>query len=211
MGKDYPKLVLERLSERYGYSLHTELKHKNETELFVSVFLSPQCTDKQVNKMTPALFSKYKSFKDYANGDMRTLQRYLSGLNYYKTKGRHLKRSSEMILTRFHGKVPHTIPELLELPGVGRKVANVILNEGFAINEGIAVDTHCGRVAHRLGFSRSKDPKKIEQKLMQKYSRNAWGKVSNLFIALGRDACKARDKQCARCVLNDICPSSTAP
>jgi endonuclease-3 len=113
-----------------------------------------------------------------------------------------------MINEKFGGTVPKTIMELRELPGVGRKVANVILNEGYGINEGIAVDTHCGRVAFRLGLTRHKDPEKAERDLLKKIPRKDWGRTSNLLIELGRDPCKARNKECYRCVLNDICPSS---
>ncbi|MDE1860329.1 MAG: endonuclease III [Candidatus Micrarchaeota archaeon] len=203
----YVKLVLKRLSDRYGMP-HTQLVHKNMTELFVAVLLSPQCTDKQVNNVTKALFRKYRTFSDYADADPKRLEAGLSGLNYYKTKARNLTRASKEIRERFSGKVPRTMLELTELYGVGRKVANVILNEGYGINEGIAVDTHCGRVARRMGISRHKDPHKVELDLLRKIPRSEWGIASNLFIELGRDACKARDKQCYRCVLNDVCPSS---
>lgn len=205
----YIKLILKRLSKKYGYNPHTQLSHKDMCQLFVAVFLSPQCTDAQVNRTTAKLFERFKSFGDYADANTRTLMKYLGGLNYYKTKARHLKRSAAMINERFGGRVPKTINELRELPGVGRKVANVILNEGYGINEGIAVDTHCGRVAVRLGLSKHKaQPEKIEQDLLRKIPRGQWGRTSNLFIELGRDPCKARNKECFRCVLNDICPSS---
>ena len=202
--------VLSKLRRRYGSSLHTELVNRNIVELFVAVFLSPQCTDKQTNRATVKLFEKYRTFGDYADSDLRTLMRLLSGLNYYKTKARNLKRSASIIVNRFNGKVPRTLSELMELPGVGRKVANVILNEGFGINEGIAVDTHCAVVARRLGLSRKKDPAMIEDDLKRKFRTKDWGSVSNLFIALGRDTCTARTKRCEDCVLRNLCPSSTA-
>lgn len=208
--REFASLVLERLTERYGKELHTELKHKNLTELFVAVFLSPQCADRQVNKVTPALFKKYTTFDDYANSDIRTLMRYLSGLNYYKTKARHLKMTSKMIMDQYDGEIPRTITQLTELPGVGRKVANVILNESFSINEGIAVDTHCITVSRRLHLSRHKDAKRIEIDLMRKIPREQWQNTSNLLITLGRDTCQARKKECHRCALMDICPSSDA-
>ncbi len=208
--RDYARLVLRRLSRRYGVELHTQLKHKNMTHLFVAVLLSPQSTDVQTNKTTQKLFRKFNTFADYANSDPKTLRRYLKGMNYYKTKAKHLRESARMIGERFHGRVPRTLKEMMELPGVGRKVANVVLNEGYGIDEGIAVDTHAGRVARRLGFSRSKDPYKTEMSLLHAYPKNDWGRVSNTFIELGRDACKARNRECYRCVLKDICPSSNA-
>ena len=205
---EFAETVLRRLGKRYGIELHTQLKHQNMIDLFVAVILSPQSTDVQTNKTTKKLFRRFRSFEDYANADPRTLRRYLSGMNYYKTKAKHLRESARMILERFDGKVPRTLNELMELPGVGRKVANVVLNEGYGIDEGIAIDTHAGRVARRLGFSRSKNPYKIEKAVMAAYPQNEWGRVSNALIELGRDTCKARNKECYRCALKDICPSS---
>jgi endonuclease-3 len=206
--REYAQLVLRRLSRRYGYNIHTQLRHRNMTHLFVAVLLSPQSTDAQTNRTTERLFRRFRTFGDYADSDPKTLRRYLRGMNYYKTKAKHLRESAKMIVERFHGRVPRTLDELMELPGVGRKVANVVLNEGYGIDEGIAVDTHAGRVARRMGFSRSKDPYKIEKALLKIYRRKDWGRVSNTFIELGRDTCKARNKECVRCVLKDICPSS---
>ncbi len=200
--------VIRKLELRYGKDPHTQLRHRNMTELFVAVLLSPQCSDGQVNRVTPGLFARYRDLGAYAHADLRTLQASLSGLNYYKTKARHLRSAALILETRFNGRIPKTIAELTELPGVGRKVANVILNEGYAINEGIAVDTHCARVARRLRLSRSARPERIERDLLKKVDRREWGRVSSLFIELGRDACKARAKECARCVLQEICPSS---
>ena len=201
----YVSEVIDRLMERYSNRLHTELAHRNVTELFVAVLLSPQCSDKQVNVVTRRLFRKYKTFSDYANADLRTLMKDLAGLNYYRTKARSLKRSARMIIGRFHGDVPRAIDQLMELHGVGRKVANVILNEGFGISEqGIAVDTHCITVSRRLGLTRHRTADRIERDLMRKVPKKDWKIVSNLLIALGRDACTARTKFCGRCVLNDI-------
>lgn len=202
------KKVLSLLKSKYGESPHTQLKHRNNTDLFAAVLLSPQCTDKQTNSVTEGLFKKYKTFNDYADADMRKLSTDLNGLNYYKTKARNLKASAQMINNRFNGRIPRTMDELMELPGVGRKVANVMLNEGFGIYEGIAVDTHCAVVSRRLGYSRYRDPKKIEQDLLKKVPERERGVVSNLFIELGRDTCKAAKKECERCVLQKTCPSS---
>ena len=208
MDNEFLDLVLKRLAKRYGYNVHTQLRHVNEAELFAAVLLSPQCTDKQVNNTTKVLFKHFKSFRDYADADLKTLRSYLKGINYYKTKAKHLKESAKMIVTRYNGKLPNHINELMELPGVGRKVANVVLNEAFGIDEGIAVDTHAATVARRLHLSRSKNANKIEQDLLRMVPKEKWGMVSNLFIELGRDTCKARNKECFRCALKDICPSS---
>ncbi|MGB9732927.1 MAG: endonuclease III domain-containing protein [Candidatus Micrarchaeia archaeon] len=204
------ELVVKRLLAKYGDRLHTALEHRNAIELFVAVLLSPQNSDEQVNKVTKKLFEKYKSFSDYANAEIKELESDISSLNFYKTKARHLKESARLIEELYSGSVPRSMQELLKLPGVGRKVANVILNELYGINEGIAVDTHCITVANRLGFAKSKNPAEVEKALLKKIPKEYWGVVSNLFIALGRDTCKARGKECERCVLKDICPSSTA-
>jgi len=210
MKKQTPDInkVLGLLKSKYGDSPHTQLKHRNNTDLFVAVLLSPQCTDKQTNKVTERLFKRYRTFDNYANADIRRLSADLSGLNYYKTKARNLKAAAQMINSKFNRRVPKTMNELMGLPGVGRKVANVMLNEGFGIYEGIAVDTHCAVVSRRLGYSRHRDPKKIEHDLLRKIPKKEWGVVSNLFIELGRDTCKAAKKECERCVLKEICPSS---
>ncbi len=205
--KEFARVVFERLSKKYN-DIHTHLNHKNTTELFVAVLLSPQCTDVQTNKSTKELFKHFKTFYDYANADTRTLEKYLKGLNYYKTKAKHLKQAARDIIKNFSGKVPKTMKELTSLPGVGRKVANVILYEGFGINEGIAVDTHVATTSRRLGLASSKDPENIEKELMLIFPKEQYGKVSNLLIALGRDVCKAKQRKCGECVLNDICPSS---
>lgn len=203
----YAVEVIGRLRRRYG-KVHTGLMHSNTTELFVAALLSPQCTDIQVNKTTLQLFRRRRGFMYYAKADPAELRRALKGVNYYKTKARNLKASSQIICERFDGRLPRTLHGLMELPGVGRKVANVILNEGFGIAEGIAVDTHCARVSGRLGLSRHRDPLRIEQDLMRKIPKRHWIVASDLFIELGRDTCKAQRKECYRCVLNDICVSS---
>ena len=206
----FAREALDRLAAKYGRNLHTELSHKNITELFVAVLLSPQCTDKQINNVTPELFDRFRTFSQYADADARTLMRYLKGANYYKTKARNLKKAAGIIVDRFDGKVPKTLEELMELPGVGRKVANVVLNEGFGINEGIAIDTHCITVAGRLKLSKHRNPEKIERDIMRLLPKDEWGRISNLMIALGRDTCTAREKECRRCCLSEICPSSDA-
>lgn len=203
------ELIIKRLLSRYKDKLRTSLEYKNSRELFVAALLSPQNSDEQVNKVTKKLFKKYKRFEDYADAESSRLEKELGSLNFYKTKAKHLKESAKIILDRYNGEVPKSMKELLTLPGVGRKVANVILNELYNINEGIAVDTHCITVSNRLGLAKSKDAEIVEKELMKKIPKRYWGVVSNLFIALGRDTCKARKKECYRCVLKDICKSST--
>jgi len=206
---DYVRVVLKRLSERYGGRLHTQLRHADTTELFVAALLSPQCTDKQVNETTVGLFKRFRSFKDYADSDPKELRQCLKGINFYKTKARHLRSASRAIVGRFGGRIPRTLKELTGLDGVGRKIANVVLGEGYGINEGIAVDTHVAVTSRRLGLTLNRNPYRIEQDLMGRVRKKDWGKVNGLFIELGRDTCTARRKHCGRCILKDICPSSS--
>ena len=210
MDDKFVDLVIKRLTKRYGSSLRTQLEHVNTRELFIAVLLSPQSNDKQTNRVTDILFKKYRSWDDYADANLRELMKDTHGINYYRTKARNLKKSAQMILNNFNGKVPETMNELLTLPGVGRKVANVVLLEGYGINEGIPIDTHNVVVARRLHLTRHKDPYKIEKDIMRKVPRRYHNQVSNLFIELGRDTCKMQRKECYRCVLKDICPSSNA-
>ncbi|HVA82896.1 MAG TPA: endonuclease III [Candidatus Aquilonibacter sp.] len=210
MQQNFSETVMKRLMKHYGDQKETMLHFSNPTELVVATMLSPQCTDKQVNNVTKVLFKKYKKFNDYANADIKTLNKDLGGINFYKTKARHVRESANIVVKEFNGKVPRTIKELMTLPGVGRKVANVVLTNGFGITEGIAIDTHCITVANRLRLARTRRPERIEKDLMRKIPKRYWLYASNLFITLGRDTCKASKKECFRCVLKDICPSSNA-
>ncbi|MDE1869404.1 MAG: endonuclease III [Candidatus Micrarchaeota archaeon] len=208
MQQNFPETVMKRLMKHYGDQKEAMLHFSNPTELLVATMLSPQCTDKQVNNVTKVLFKKYKKFSDYANADMKALSKDLGGINFYKTKAKHVKKSANIVVKQFHGKVPRTIRQLMTLPGVGRKVANVVLTNGFGITEGIAIDTHCITVANRLRLARTRRPELIEKDLMRKIPKRYWLYASNLFITLGRDTCKSNRKECFRCVLKDICPSS---
>lgn len=210
MQPNFPETVVKKLSAHYRNQKETMLEFSNPAELLVATMLSPQCTDRQVNNVTRVLFKKYKKFHDYAKADMKMLYSDLSGINFYKTKARHIRQAAQIVVSQFHGKLPRTLGELMILPGVGRKVANVVLTNGFGIVEGIAIDTHCITVANRLKLSRTRRPELIEKDLMRKLPKRDWRYVSNLFIALGRDTCKANKKECFRCILKNICPSSNA-
>ncbi len=200
--------IINRLKAKYGENLSTELKHRNDVELFVSVLLSPQNTDKQVNKVTKELFKHFKTFNDYANANLKELYKFIKSLNYYKHKAKYIKESSKIIIENFNGKIPNNIDELMLLPGVGRKVANVILNELYNLNYGIVVDTHVNRVANRLGLVNSRDPLRVERQLMNIVPKKYWHDFSHWLIRLGRDTCNARNPKCNECILNDICPNS---
>ncbi len=204
------RLVIKKLRGKYSDKLKTELTHKNTTELFVATLLSPQCTDVQVNKTTKKLFKRFKTIEDYDSADVKTLQYYLRGVNFYKTKAKNLKKAAHRIVEFYNGEIPHNLNDLMTLQGVGRKVGNVILSEGYNVSEGIAIDTHCITVAKRLKIEPTGKPEKIENKLMNQLDKRDWHDASNLFIALGRDTCKTRKKECKRCVLRKICPSSNA-
>jgi endonuclease-3 len=208
--KDYLDEVIARLKKRYKSEMHTALRHSNEWELLVATMLSAQAQDRQVNKITVPLFKKYSTIGDFAAIKPKQLYPYIRSLGLYMAKAKNIVKTAKMLKEGFGSKLPHTMNGLTMLPGVGRKTANVVLANAFGINEGIAIDTHCITVANRLGLVRTKDPKKIELKLMRVTDKNDWGNITHLFISLGRDACTARKKYCERCALKDICPSSDA-
>ncbi|BCS91361.1 MAG: endonuclease III [Candidatus Micrarchaeota archaeon] len=197
--------ILKRLKSKYKDQMKTSLEHKSLWELFVATILSVQSQDATVNKVTPELFKRFKSPEDMAKARYEDLYPYINKIGLYKTKAKNLVESSKIIVSKYGSKIPSTLNELMELPGVGRKVANVILSEGFGINEGMAIDTHCITVSNRLGLVRTSNPLKIEKELTSITPKEEWNNISNLFIALGRDTCKKRKPECYRCVLNDIC------
>lgn len=208
--KAYMDKVIFRLKKKYRKEMKTVLNHSNEWELLVSTMLSAQAQDRQVNKVTGPLFKKYKRIEDFAKLQPRQLYPYINSIGLYRSKAKNIVKTAKALKKDFDLKIPTTIDELTTLSGVGRKTANVLLANAFGINEGIAIDTHCITVANRLGFVRTKDPKKIEQRLIKLVDKKDWGNLTHLFISLGRDSCTARVKYCERCVLKDMCPSSTA-
>lgn len=169
--------------------------------------LSAQTTDVHVNRVTEGLFKKYKSVKDYADADLETFQNDIRSINFYKTKAKNIHESARIIAERFSGKVPKTMDELVMLPGVARKTANIVLFSAYGINEGIAVDTHVKRVAYRLGLTKNEDPVKIEEDLKSVVPKEDWGTFSHLLILHGRGICQAKMPKHGECVLYDICPS----
>lgn len=179
------KKILKILEKHYPNS-KIGLNYKNNFELLVSVMLSAQTTDKAVNKVTPQLFKRYNSVKKFANASLKDLEKYIKSIGLYKTKARNVKASSRIILSKFNGNVPRSMDELLTLPGVGRKTANVVLSHAYNIVEGIAVDTHVRRLAFELEFTRHKDPRKIEQDLMKLFDKKDWPYVTHFLIAHGR-------------------------
>ena len=198
--------IIKRLKKEYREP-KTVLKYKMPFELLVATMLSAQSTDVHVNKVTESLFKKYKTIKDYAEVPLDTLKKDVSSINFYNNKAKNIQASAKMIIENFNSKVPGTMDELITLPGVARKTANIILSNVFGINEGIAVDTHVKRLSHRLGLTKNEDPVKIEKDLMAITPKEEWGNLSHLLIFHGRKICQAKKPNHKECVLYDICPS----
>ena len=175
--------------------------------MLVAVILSAQCTDERVNKTTPSLFSKYSTPKDFAEIDITELEILIHPCGFYKNKAKNIKETAKIIEEKYNGKVPQTMEELMELPGVGRKTANVVMLEAFNKPQGIAVDTHCKRIANRIGFSNEKEPEKIEQDLLKLIPKEYYKDVNHIFIWHGRNTCMARKPNCANCTIKNFCKS----
>ena len=199
------KRILKTLEIQYPQEPLT-LKARTPFQYLVATMLSAQSTDVQVNQVTKELFKKYRSPEDFASADPLQLQQDIFKVGYYRQKTKHLQASCRMLIEEFDGKVPKTMEELIRLPGVGRKTANIILNRAFGIVEGIAVDTHVFRLSRRLGLSEGKTPTHVEQDLMVLLPHDQWNRVNRLFIAHGRALCTARKPQCLICPLNNMCP-----
>ena len=199
--------VTARLKTEYP-DARTELVWSNPLELLVATILSAQTTDAQVNRVTENLFSKYRTAEDYADSSLDELEENIRQTGFYRNKARSLRGMARALVEEHGGEVPSTMSELVALPGVGRKTANVVLGNAFGINEGIVVDTHVRRVSDRLGLTEGSDPAKIEQELMRLVPEGDWTIFSHLLILHGRRTCKARKPDCPNCILNDICPSA---
>ena len=199
--------MVTRLKVEYP-DARTELDWKNPLELLVATMLSAQTTDVQVNRVTQSLFAKYRTAEDYAYADPTELEEDIRPTGFYRNKARSLRNMAGALVEEHEGEVPGTMQELVALPGVGRKTANVVLGNAFGVDEGIVVDTHVRRVSGRLGLTENKDPVKIEQDLMKVVPEEDWTVFSHLLILHGRRTCKARKPDCPNCILNDICPSA---
>jgi len=184
------------------------LNFTNPLELLVATILSAQCTDERVNIVTESLFKKYRKADDYAKADLAELERDIRSTGFYRNKAKNIKNAAEMLVQKFNSHVPQTMEEILELPGVARKTANIVLQNAYGVVEGIAVDTHVRRVAARLGLTDNDDPEKIEQDLMTIVPKEKWMKITDLLIFLGRRVCTAKKPRCELCVLNKLCPSA---
>jgi endonuclease III len=186
---------------------HCELDFKNPLELLIATILSAQCTDKRVNMVTPALFKKYRTAADYAKAPQPELERVIRSTGFFRNKTKSIRAATSTIDKKFGGKVPDSMDELRELPGVGRKTANVVLGNAFGKNEGIVVDTHVARLSQRLGLTKQKDAEKIERDLIKLVPREHWTNWSHWLIWHGRRRCYARKPDCGHCEVFRLCPS----
>jgi endonuclease-3 len=199
--------IIRRLKKEYSGTPLTALAFSTPFELLVATILSAQTTDVQVNKVTPGLFRKYQSIADFAKAEPERIARDISSVNFFNNKAKSIHKAAKMLLETFGGTVPRTMEELVTLPGVARKTANIVLSSAFGMNEGIAVDTHVKRLSYLLGLTKHTDPVKIERDLMAAAPKKEWGNLSHLLIYHGRAVCQARRPNHAECVLADICPS----
>jgi len=201
--------VIELLEQQYP-NAKTALNWTNPLELLVATMLSAQTTDQRVNIVTQSLFKKYRKPEDYANADIKELEQDIRSTGFYHNKARNLQKCCRLLVEKFHSQVPKTMDELLELPGVARKTANIVLYNAYGITAGIAVDTHVHRLSQRLGLTEQEDQDKIEQDLMQITPKEKWMKLTDLLIFHGRQICTAQKPKCEACVLNKICPCAFA-
>ncbi|HEY8504479.1 MAG TPA: endonuclease III [Gemmataceae bacterium] len=196
--------ILRILARLYPDAV-TALRHEDPLQLLVATILSAQCTDARVNMVTPALFARYPDAAAFAGANLRELQRLIKSTGFYRNKAKNIRACCREIVAKHGGKVPETLEELVKLPGIGRKTANVILGDAFG-TPGITVDTHVRRVSRRLGLTAHTDPAKIERDLMAIIPRRQWTAFSHRLIFHGRRVCTARKPRCGECALNRLCP-----
>jgi endonuclease III len=198
--------LLNLLKKEYP-AVTTALKFHNPLEILVATILSAQCTDVRVNIVTKDLFKKYKNVSDYANANLKDFELRIRSTGFYRNKAKNIINAAKMIADKFDGKVPDSMEKLIQLPGVARKTANIVLSHGFGKIEGIAVDTHVRRLSQRLALTKNGVPEKIEIDLMKITDKKDWAALSDLLIAHGRAICVAKKPKCLECMLNRICPS----
>ena len=197
--------IIKRLKKGYP-DAKIALEFSSPMENLVATILSAQCTDQTVNKVTMPLFKKYRTVKAYANADIKEFEKDIHSTGFYHNKAKNIINAAKMVLEKFGGKIPDNMQDLISLPGVARKTANVVLGNSFGKTEGIVVDTHVIRLSQRLGFSKNKDAVKIEQDLIDIVPKTEWLLFSNLIINHGRKICSARKPDCEKCILDNICP-----
>ena len=202
--KNKSKELVEILRNTYP-DAKCSLDFTKPFEMVVAVMLSAQCTDERVNKTTPSIFAKYNTPKDFAEIDIKELEELIHPCGFYKNKAKNIKACAKTIIEKYNGEVPKTMEELMSLPGVGRKSANVVMLEAFGDAQGIAVDTHCKRIANKLGLSNEREPEKIEQDLLKIFDKEDYKDINHLFIWHGRNTCIARSPRCEKCKINMMC------
>ncbi|WP_038055478.1 endonuclease III [Thermodesulfobacterium hydrogeniphilum] len=202
--KKKAKEIVKRLRKVYP-DAKIALRFENPVQLLVATILSAQCKDERVNDVTEKLFKKYKTAEDFAKADLEELAEDIKSTGFYKQKAKYIKEACKIIVERYHGEVPKTMDELLELPGVARKTANIVLANAYGIVDGIPVDTHVRRLSQRLGLVKSKQPEKIEKELMEVLDKKDWFEFPYLMQAHGRKICTSKKPKCEECILKDIC------
>jgi endonuclease III len=204
--KNNVKKILKVLKNLYPH-VTTQLDHKTPFELLIATILSAQCTDAQVNKVTKKLFQKFDSPESFAKANLKEMETLIYSTGFYKNKSKNIKKCCQMLIEQYNEEVPETMEELIKLPGVGRKTANVVLGRFFKIS-GIVVDTHVIRISQRLGFTENKTPEKIEKDLMKLVDKKDWHDFALWLVFFGRETCTARKPKCSSCPLNDLCISN---
>ncbi len=197
--------IIDRLEDEYGGAT-CALNHDNPFHLLVAAILSAQCTDVRVNQVTPKLFAAYPTAESLAGADLEHVQKLVRSTGFFRNKSRNLKAAATMLATEYGGELPRTMKEMLALPGVARKTANVVLGTGYGIASGVVVDTHVGRISQRLALTSAKNPVMIEKDLMAQVSPEKWIDFSHWVIHHGRQVCQARKPRCRHCLLADLCP-----
>jgi endonuclease III len=206
--RERAKKIIALLEAEHPLENGTMLHWGTPLELLVATILSAQSTDEQINKLTPALFKKYKTAADYANADKNELETYIKSSGFFHRKAELIQAATRQIADNYGGIVPKTMDDLLTLKGVARKTANLVLGNAYGIVEGIAVDTHVMRLSQRLGWSKEKNRDKIERDLLELIPKEKWFEVNYLLISHGRKICGAKKPNCANCVINELCPSA---
>ncbi len=207
MDDDHIEKVLEILKEKYSKTNGTSLNYENPVQLLIATILSAQTTDQRVNEIVSELFQKYKTAEDFVQIDREELENLIYSSGYYRNKAKWIKESCKILVDEYSSEMPKNIEELTELPGVGRKTANIVLSEYFGKNQGIPVDTHVKRLSKRIGLTDHENRDKIEKDLMEKLEKDRWYELSNLLIKHGREICQSQNPKCEECEISQFCSS----
>ena len=197
--------IIRRLIERYGGESRTYLEHNNAWQLLFATILSAQCTDARVNIVTKELFKAAPTAKEMNTLTIKEIEKYIASCGLYKTKAKNIKGLAEMVMDKYNGEIPDTMEELVKLPGIGRKSANVVMLEAFHNPQGVAIDTHAKRICNRIGISKEESPEKIEQDLLKKIDKDEYFDANHLCVWHGRYTCKARKPECEKCTITKYC------